>query len=40
MNVVESAEQGCQTILATYSAPNVTGEQIQLGESIRQHLSA
>jgi hypothetical protein len=47
-NVVESAERVVKTILSTYSAPNLTSEEIQSGvrqtgcppARIQQHLSA
>jgi hypothetical protein len=35
MKVVESAEQVAKTILATYSAPNLTAEEIQSGAAKR-----
>jgi hypothetical protein len=35
MNVVESVEQVAKTILATYSAPNLTAEEIQSGAAKR-----
>jgi hypothetical protein len=35
MNVVESAEQVAKTILATYSAPTLTAEEIQSGAAKR-----
>jgi hypothetical protein len=46
--VVESAERVAETILSTYSAPNLTTEEIQSGVEasgitparIQQHLSA
>ena len=38
MNVVESAEQVARTILAVYSAPNLTAEEIPSGAAKRDDL--